>query len=112
MSVMSATARACAAVFSLLAAGAAPAQPVASATGASEAPSGNAVSYQSPLADYQRFTEEKLGAWREANDNVGRIGGWREYAKEARQPANSGAQAPTDAAPAAPRDPRAGDQKR
>lgn len=42
--------------------------------------------YRSALDGYQSYTEEKTASWKEANDNAGRIGGWRVYAKEARQP--------------------------
>lgn len=42
--------------------------------------------FRSALEGYQPYTDEKIVPWKEANDNVGRIGGWREYAKEARQP--------------------------
>lgn len=45
------------------------------------------VIYSSRLADYRVFPDEKVGSWKEANDNVGRIGGWRAYAKEAQEPA-------------------------
>ena len=45
-----------------------------------------AVSYQSPIADYQPFADEKVTSWKAANDKVGQIGGWRAYAKEAQQP--------------------------
>ena len=41
-----------------------------------------ALHYQSPLKAYQGFTEQPLHDWREANDLVGRIGGWRTYAQE------------------------------
>jgi hypothetical protein len=40
-------------------------------------------SYTSPIADYQKFTDEKVLPWKAANDKVGEIGGWRAYAKEA-----------------------------
>jgi hypothetical protein len=43
--------------------------------------------YQSSFATYQAFSEQEVKAWRESNDNVGRIGGWRAYAKEAQKPA-------------------------
>lgn len=43
-----------------------------------------ALSYQSPLDGYKPFVEEELVPWKEANDNVARIGGWRTYAREAR----------------------------
>lgn len=39
--------------------------------------------YTSPLADYQPWTNEKVMPWTDANNTVGRIGGWRAYAKEA-----------------------------
>ena len=39
--------------------------------------------YRSALEGYQPYTDEKIVNWKEANDNTGRIGGWREYAKEA-----------------------------
>ena len=42
--------------------------------------------YRSALEGYQPYTDEKIVNWKEANDNTGRIGGWREYAKEASEP--------------------------
>lgn len=42
--------------------------------------------FNSTFAGYQAYTEQAVGSWREANDNVGRIGGWRAYAREAAQP--------------------------
>lgn len=53
--------------------------------------------YTSPLADYQPFNDEKVTSWKAANDKVGQIGGWRAYAKEAQQPNNTPANAPTSA---------------
>ena len=41
--------------------------------------------FRSVLEGYQPYTDEKAIPWKEANDRVGRIGGWREYAKEAQQ---------------------------
>jgi hypothetical protein len=48
--------------------------------------------YRSAFDGYRGFADAKPVPWREANDNVGRIGGWRAYAREAAQanPANSG----------------------
>ena len=43
------------------------------------------------LAAYRRLDNSQPIAWREANDTVARIGGWRVYAREA-QPAASAAQ--------------------
>lgn len=42
-----------------------------------------APTYRSPFADYKPLGEAGLGDWRAANDEVGRIGGWRAYAREA-----------------------------
>jgi hypothetical protein len=46
------------------------------------------LTYRSSLADYRRTAAEPapLG-WRDANDQVERIGGWRAYAREAQAPA-------------------------
>ena len=60
------------------------------------------LAFQSTLAGYQRHAEQPVGSWREANDTVNRIGGWRAYAREARQldaPATNNAP-PKPAAPA------------
>lgn len=40
------------------------------------------VIYRSPLAGYRRIADVPLADWRGANDEVGRIGGWREYLRE------------------------------
>ncbi len=47
------------------------------------------VGYTSPIAGYQSFIDEKVTDWPAANDKVGQIGGWRAYAKEAQEPANT-----------------------
>lgn len=39
--------------------------------------------YQSPFADYRPLGEDKNTPWKDANDTVGKIGGWRAYAREA-----------------------------
>ena len=77
----------------------APEKPIAPAAMADAAPP----AYRSALEGYQPYTDEKIVNWKEANDNAGRIGGWREYAKEARQ-----AQTPDAAAKP---DPHAGHAK-
>ncbi len=38
--------------------------------------------YVSPLRAYRAYADQSVASWREANDQVGRIGGWRAYAKE------------------------------
>ena len=45
-----------------------------------------ALVYESSFARYRRALEDKPISWREANDNVTRIGGWRTYAREASSP--------------------------
>lgn len=71
--------------------------------------------YRSSLGSYKAYAEQPVESWRDANDRVGRIGGWRAYAKEIQsgEPAKeSAAPAAAPAAPAAPSasppDPHAG----
>ena len=45
-----------------------------------------AAAYRSPFASYRALGDEAVGDWRAANDEVGRIGGWRAYAREAQAP--------------------------
>ena len=78
----------------------APAKPVAPAAVADAAPP----PYRSAFEGYQRYTDEKTVNWKEANDATARIGGWREYAKEASQSQTAAGSAKLDsgAAPAKP----------
>lgn len=59
--------------------------------------------YSSAIGAYQAYTDQQVQSWREANDRVGRIGGWRAYVKEIKsgEPASA-----KDAAPAS--DPHSG----
>lgn len=59
-----------------------------------------AATHASALARYRSAGDFKVGSWREANDAVTRIGGWRVYAREAAQ-----AEAATVPAPAASQPP-------
>lgn len=61
-----------------------------------------AVPYRSTLEAYQPFNDQPVGAWKGANGAVGRIGGWRAYAKEAQQPEGKPAEAPAAAPVHAP----------
>ncbi|MGE4239532.1 hypothetical protein [Ramlibacter sp.] len=45
-----------------------------------------AMRYESSLGQSRRSGDDKPLAWRDANDAVARIGGWRVYAREAQQP--------------------------
>ena len=56
------------------------------------------VRYESSFSQFRRTGDDKPVAWREANDAVARIGGWRVYAREAQQPDPAAAEKP--AAPA------------
>lgn len=65
------------------------AQPSAGSAGpdlTTPAPLSITLSYRSAFADYRPYSEQPIVSWREANDNVGKIGGWRVYSKEASQP--------------------------
>ncbi|MDZ7594177.1 MAG: hypothetical protein U0932_05955 [Thiobacillus sp.] len=43
-----------------------------------------------PFKQYQGWRDEPLQDWRQANERVGEIGGWRTYLRES-QPAGNGA---------------------
>lgn len=45
-----------------------------------------ALTYESSFSQYRRLGDDKPVSWRDANDTVTRIGGWRVYAREAQQP--------------------------
>lgn len=68
--------------------------------------------YVSPLRAYKPYADQAVESWREANDRVGRIGGWRAYAKEA-QTGEPAKEAPQEAAkpPQPAADPHAGHHK-
>jgi len=40
------------------------------------------LTYQSPFQHYQPYAASDIQAWKQANDTVKDVGGWREYAKE------------------------------
>ena len=46
------------------------------------APAAASAVYQSALSGYRSYADQPVQSWREANDRVGRIGGWKAYAKE------------------------------
>lgn len=45
-----------------------------------------APSYASAFARFLRWGDDKPVSWRQANDTVNGVGGWRAYAREAQQP--------------------------
>jgi hypothetical protein len=44
--------------------------------------------YQSSFLNYQRYSASDIQSWKQANDTVKDIGGWRAYAKEITQDQN------------------------
>ena len=44
------------------------------------------VMHASALANYRAAGELRVGSWKDANERVNRIGGWRAYAREAATP--------------------------
>lgn len=80
-------------VCSLIFAGTLLAQPKA------QAPSTPLPAYPSAFDGYKPFTDEPIGNWKAANENVARIGGWREYARQAQQPDNTPAAQPAHTVP-------------
>lgn len=60
----------------------------------SPAASGQPPAWHSALDGYQPFSEEKTTPWREANETVQSVGGWRAYAREAAQAASAPASTP------------------
>lgn len=59
--------------------------------------------YRSVFEGYQRFADENVQSWKQSNETVRAVGGWRAYAKEAADVAgkDNTAPAPAPAASAA-----------
>ena len=51
----------------------------------------NLGAYRSAWASYQPWRDDAVGDWRQANNEVARIGGWRVYAREPAPSADSAA---------------------
>lgn len=69
--------------------------------------------FRSVFDGYQSFRDEKVGSWRDANDTVNRVGGWREYLKEAQRAEPTPSRTPSAVpgatpAPSSKPDPHAG----
>lgn len=56
--------------------------------------------YRSAFEGYRRYADEPVTPWKAANDQVGRIGGWKTYAKEAAGDTPGGAHGEHGASPA------------
>src|SRR5687768_16643793 len=79
------------------------AQPADSGSSASDMRGKAAPAYKSAFDDYLGLTDDKVD-WKEANENVRRIGGWRTYLRESQSsdsPADRSTQRP-QAQPVAP----------
>lgn len=98
--------RLCIAVLGSMAALSVAAQPalqtIAPAAAARQAP---APAYRSSFETYRPFADEKVLPWRQTNDTVRAIGGWRTYAREAQEGAASGDDARRGTPPSAPPQP-------
>ena len=55
--------------------------------------------HESAFAGYRTAGEEGVGSWREVNEAVNRIGGWRAYAREASRPGPAEPARPAGGAP-------------
>ena len=75
------------------------------AAGSTATPIDLPLAFESALSRYKPMTDQKLGSWREANDTVTRIGGWRSYLKESQ--ALDVTTTPSQVAPLAPLTPAA-----
>jgi hypothetical protein len=56
-----------------------------------------ALTYESSFSRYRRLSDDKAVSWRDTNDAVARIGGWRVYAREAQESASTAPAASTAA---------------
>jgi hypothetical protein len=65
------------------------------------------VQFSSAFTPYRRMSDAPVGSWREANDTVTRIGGWRAYAREANTPPTPANPAPGEAPKQQPTSPGA-----
>jgi hypothetical protein len=57
--------------------------------------------YRSAFQGYRTFSEQPVAPWRQSNDTVREIGGWRAYAREAQAGASASAPAASPAASSA-----------
>jgi hypothetical protein len=56
--------------------------------------------YRSAWSGYRPFADEKVISWKDANDEVRRIGGWRAYLRESQSGQPSGSEGAARTAPA------------
>ena len=67
------------------------------------APSAPPLAYPSAFEGYKPYSDEPTGNWKAANETTARIGGWREYARQAQgldsKPGNMPAAQPVQPTP-------------
>ena len=68
---------------------------VATAATAASAPA-SPLGYRSAFEGYKGLTDQPVQSWREANDTVGRIGGWQSYAREGQGGPTAGSAPPSE----------------
>lgn len=64
--------------------------------------------YASPLRTYQAYAEPQIAPWRDTNELVRQRGGWRAYAREAREPDAARPAAPAASQPVPAAQPASG----
>ena len=52
---------------------------------AADAPAAEILHFESVFDGYAPYVHQPVAPWRQSNDRVGEIGGWRSYAREAAQ---------------------------
>jgi hypothetical protein len=75
------------------------ATPAATSTAPATVAATPALTYRSPFDRYKSYGNPPPTTWRAANDNVGRIGGWRTYLREGSETPSTAASAPGAAVP-------------
>lgn len=57
---------------------------------AAVSPPAEALRFESAFDGYAPYAPQPVAPWRQSNDRVGEVGGWRAYAREAAQPEEKG----------------------
>ena len=68
---------------------------VATGATAASAPA-SPLAYRSAFDGYKRMADQPVQPWRESNDTVGRIGGWKAYAREGQGGPMAGSASPSE----------------
>lgn len=88
-------------LVALAASGSAFAQPAAPSPDPNVGAPPHGAVYRSAFDDYRRHAAQPVTSWRDANNTVGRIGGWQAYAREAAGPTTTDASSKVPASKAA-----------